>query len=324
MTRETTFKAIPQVPLFDDPAITNFCVAIKQRLEIYQGNIGSGSDVVLRSEFSDLAELNVNADWNTTSDDALILNKPTDITDLSGHFATELSDITNVGSGAIITTIERTKLSGIEDGATADQTGSEIVALINAGGDLIDDDNIAASICRDSEAILQSLLTTQGDIVVRGVGVAERLAAGADGKVLTSTGPGSMPAWEAIVGDGDVVGPASATDNAICRFNLTTGKIIQNSNAIIDDAGTMKISDDFMLNNSKYILCENTSGLSRYGLGLYTNNDWHIARDGRAVSIGYGCSLNNPIMIRIDGADDQTLRRSYDTDSYGNHYVVVT
>lgn len=36
-------------------------------------------------------------------------------------------------------------------------------------------------------------------------------------------------------GTGDVVGPASATDNAIARFNATTGKLIQNSAATIAD-----------------------------------------------------------------------------------------
>lgn len=36
-------------------------------------------------------------------------------------------------------------------------------------------------------------------------------------------------------GSGDVAGPASSTDNAITRFNLATGKIIQNSGVIIDD-----------------------------------------------------------------------------------------
>ena len=38
---------------------------------------------------------------------------------------------------------------------------------------------------------------------------------------------------------GDVVGPASATDNAITRFDLTTGKLIQNSLVIIDDSGNV-------------------------------------------------------------------------------------
>ncbi len=40
-------------------------------------------------------------------------------------------------------------------------------------------------------------------------------------------------------GTGDVVGPASSTDNAIARFDLTTGKLIQNSSVIVDDSGSI-------------------------------------------------------------------------------------
>lgn len=36
---------------------------------------------------------------------------------------------------------------------------------------------------------------------------------------------------------GDVVGPASATDNAIARFDATTGKLLQDSAVVIDDQG---------------------------------------------------------------------------------------
>ena len=39
--------------------------------------------------------------------------------------------------------------------------------------------------------------------------------------------------------DGDVVGPASATDNAIARFDTTTGKLIQNSIVTVSDAGAV-------------------------------------------------------------------------------------
>jgi len=38
---------------------------------------------------------------------------------------------------------------------------------------------------------------------------------------------------------GDVVGPASSTDNAITRFDSTTGKLIQNSSVTISDAGAI-------------------------------------------------------------------------------------
>jgi len=38
-----------------------------------------------------------------------------------------------------------------------------------------------------------------------------------------------------------VVGPASATDNAICRFDGITGKLIQNSTVTIDDTGIIRV-----------------------------------------------------------------------------------
>jgi len=40
-----------------------------------------------------------------------------------------------------------------------------------------------------------------------------------------------------VTGIGDVVGPASSTDNAVARFDTTTGKLIQNSVTTIDDTG---------------------------------------------------------------------------------------
>jgi trimeric autotransporter adhesin len=40
-------------------------------------------------------------------------------------------------------------------------------------------------------------------------------------------------------GDGNVVGPASSTDNAAVRYNGTTGKLVQNSTVTIDDSGTV-------------------------------------------------------------------------------------
>jgi hypothetical protein len=40
-------------------------------------------------------------------------------------------------------------------------------------------------------------------------------------------------------GSGDVVGPASSTDNALVRFDTTTGKLVQNSTALLTDAGAL-------------------------------------------------------------------------------------
>lgn len=46
---------------------------------------------------------------------------------------------------------------------------------------------------------------------------------------------------------GDVVGPASSTDNAIVRFNSTSGKLIQNSLLILDDSGNLSKAGDLDL-----------------------------------------------------------------------------
>lgn len=46
-------------------------------------------------------------------------------------------------------------------------------------------------------------------------------------------------AWQLLQAFGDVLGPASATDNALARFDGTTGKLVQNSVAILTDAGNL-------------------------------------------------------------------------------------
>ena len=61
---------------------------------------------------------------------------------------------------------------------------------------------------------------------------------GTSGQVLSTNGSGTL-SWSTGGGGGtgDVVGPASSTDNAFARFDLTTGKLLQNSNATLSDAG---------------------------------------------------------------------------------------
>ncbi len=44
---------------------------------------------------------------------------------------------------------------------------------------------------------------------------------------------------------GDVVGPASATDNALARYDGTTGKLIQNSTVTVVDSGDMTITNTY-------------------------------------------------------------------------------
>ncbi|HEY8963823.1 MAG TPA: tail fiber domain-containing protein, partial [Alphaproteobacteria bacterium] len=73
--------------------------------------------------------------------------------------------------------------------------------------------------------------------VTAGSGDVEELTIGSG---LTITGTTISVATGS--GVGDVVGPASATDNAIARYDGTTGKLIQNSGVTIGDAGETNIT----------------------------------------------------------------------------------
>jgi hypothetical protein len=74
-------------------------------------------------------------------------------------------------------------------------------------------------------------------------------------------------------GSGDVVGPASATDNALARYDSTTGKLIQNSVGILDDSGNLtginSITDpDYVTFNTSY-----ATGLTTGQLGWDSTNN---------------------------------------------------
>src|SRR5215510_7505714 len=64
-----------------------------------------------------------------------------------------------------------------------------------------------------------------------------RKLSGTATQYLDGSGAWSIPAGSG--GTGDVVGPASAVDNQVTRFDGTTGKLVQASNVTIDDAGTL-------------------------------------------------------------------------------------
>jgi hypothetical protein len=80
---------------------------------------------------------------------------------------------------------------------------------------------------------------------------------------------------------GDVVGPASSTDNAIARFDTTTGKLIQNSLVIIDDTSSVTgvnalTAESLTVNNNATLGSSNTDTLavnSRITTDLDPNTD---------------------------------------------------
>jgi len=117
-------------------------------------------------------------------------------------------------------------------------------------------------------------------------------AAGTAGQILTSNGAG-VPTWTTNAG-GDVTGPASSTDNAIARFDGTTGKLIQNSVTTIDDTGaatgfttfaasTSVTTPIVQASNSAGLSLKNASGTTQMSVG---------AGGGDNMSINVSTNLN--------------------------------
>lgn len=101
------------------------------------------------------------------------------------------------------------------------------------------------------------------------------LTANSDTKVPSQKAVKAYVAANAGGGSGDVTGPSSSVDNAIARFDSTTGKLLQNSLASIDD-------------NGRVITAGGMTGgvfLSTHGSGILDSND-----DGRLDFFAGGSS----------------------------------
>jgi hypothetical protein len=116
-----------------------------------------------------------------------------------------------------------------------------------------------------------------------------------------TSGASAVPTFRAlVVADipvlpyGDVFGPASATDNAVARFDSTTGKLIQNSVVTISDTGattgvttlaasTSVTTPIVQASNSAGLSLKNASGTTQMSVG---------AGGGDNMSINVSTNLN--------------------------------
>lgn len=117
-----------------------------------------------------------------------------------------------------------TGVHGVED---------DYVALTSQEDQSLSDAEIPAAICRDVEAILQSLLTTRGDIPIKGLVLAERLPKPTTGEYLKATATG----YEGAIPPGPVGLEATV---ALFQANAATGTA-DTSEGVNDnnDAGTI-------------------------------------------------------------------------------------
>jgi hypothetical protein len=169
------------------------------------------------------ATLNVGTSAGTVAagDDSRFTNARTPTAHASTHVtggSDAIQSATSAQNG-LATSTQITKLDGIE-----------------AGADVTDATNVSAA-----GAVMKTLADAKGDLfAATAADTVTRLPIGvSNGHVLTvDSAEATGMKWTAPSGSGgDVVGPASSTDNAFARFDTTTGKLLQNSTATLNDVG---------------------------------------------------------------------------------------
>jgi len=103
---------------------------------------------------------------------------------------------------------------------------------------------------------------------------------GSNGQYLQTLGDGTTQ-W---ADSGDVSGGAGSTDNAIVRYDGATGKLIQNSNAILDDAGLLTLNG-----------------------GLLVNSGDAVISDGNCLKLGSTSSTSNMKCVKITLTAGETI-----------------
>ncbi|KKK47752.1 hypothetical protein LCGC14_3152010, partial [marine sediment metagenome] len=133
-------------------------------------------------------------------------------------------------------------------------------------------------------------------------------------------------------GSGDVVGPSSATDLAVCRFDSTTGKLVQNSVVFIDDSDlmygmgakinaqtgttyTLALADmgKVVTLDSEFTTAPNTASLYEVVAA-----DVHVSVSDTDLAGGFVNTYTNTTTITLDGAAVAT------TDYYNGMIIVFT
>jgi hypothetical protein len=98
--------------------------------------------------------------------------------------------------------------------------------------------DLAGTNTGDQNVFSTVAVSGQGNVVADTTSDTLTLVAGSNITITTDAGTDSITINSTASGSGDVVGPSSATDNAIARYDGTTGKLIQSSGITIADGAS--------------------------------------------------------------------------------------
>ncbi len=139
----------------------------------------------------------------------------------------------------------------------------------------------------------KSLHTRIADSVLRVADVASLPVGGDEGDIRWVDDQNAIytyngTTWASQAGTGDASGPASATDNALARFDGTTGKLLKNSAATLSDAGVISTAGALLtgLTASRAVVTDGSKNLASSGTS--------------ATELGYVTGVTSALQTQID------------------------
>ena len=118
---------------------------------------------------------------------------------------------------------------------------------------------------------------------------------GTSGQALITDGSGVL-SWSTAA-SGDVYGPGSSTDNAVARFDGTTGKLIQNGVVIIGDTGAVTGVTDLTASGSVTLSGGTANGVTYLNGSKVLTSGSALTFDGTTLGVSNGSAGSAGISI---------------------------
>jgi len=152
--------------------------------------------------------------------------------DFDGSLIIALSNGREINVGEVVSTELQDRIKVITSGGAGGGGGSGTVSSVALSGGTTGLTTSGGPITTSGTITLAGILAKANG----GTGTATPSIVAGTNITVTGSWPNQTIAASGGGGSGDVVGPASSTDNALVRFDSTTGKLIQNSVVIVGDS----------------------------------------------------------------------------------------
>jgi hypothetical protein len=159
--------------------------------------------------------------------------------------------------------------------------------------------NLAGTNTGDQNLFGTFAVAGQSDVVADSTSDTLTLVAGSNITITTNSSTDSITINSTASGSGDVVGPASATDNALVRYDGTTGKLIQNGQVTQSDVGDLAAINSMTMDTTP------TGSLAAQGQMM-----WNADEETLDIQLnGFALHVGEHIVYHVQNSTGSTIAK---------------